>query len=103
MKLKPQSPEGYPVFQQGYVKKAGQHFNDKWSKKYAMLHGNKISIADDETGKFHQHITLTKNSFLMLFNDPKVAISGLVRQLLYMYSFHFNLNVQELNGQKMLF
>eukprot|EP00392_Amoebophrya_sp_AT5.2_P001635 g1637.t1 len=71
MKLKPQSPEGYPVFQQGYVKKVGQHFNDKWSKKYAMLHGNKISIADDETGKFHQHITLTKNSFLMLFNDPK--------------------------------
>ncbi len=73
MKVKPTSPDGFPVFKEGKVKKAGQHFKDKWKTCYLMSHGNKLSVADDEGCNFHQHITVTKETRIMLLSDPQVT------------------------------
>ncbi|CAD7931379.1 unnamed protein product [Amoebophrya sp. A25] len=70
-KLKPVSPDGFPIFQSGMVKKAGKHFKDKWQKCHLMVHGNKLSIADDENAKHHQDIKISKSSYLILLADSK--------------------------------
>eukprot|EP00392_Amoebophrya_sp_AT5.2_P001634 g1636.t1 len=73
-KLQPVSPYNYPIFWQGWVKYnaapngSGQV---KWEKAYMMCHGNLLSLADDEySGEFFDEYTLTRTSYLTLFNDP---------------------------------